>query len=78
MRHSFATHALDAGVPAKVVSELLGHADIAITLGVYSRVSPLWSKARSRALRLWSGAEGRTRVELLPVGDALRGAGADG
>ena len=40
MRHSFATHALDAGVPAKVVSELLGHADIAITLGVYSHVSP--------------------------------------
>ena len=40
MRHSYATAALAAGVPAKVVSERLGHATIAITLDVYSHVIP--------------------------------------
>jgi integrase len=32
VRHSYATAALAAGVPAKVVSERLGHATIAITM----------------------------------------------
>ena len=40
VRHSYATAALAAGVPAKVVSERLGHANIAITLDVYSHVIP--------------------------------------
>jgi hypothetical protein len=37
---SFATLALAAGVPAKVVSETLGHAGVAITLDTYSQVVP--------------------------------------
>jgi integrase len=40
VRHSYATEALAAGIPAKVVSERLGHATIAITLGTYSHVIP--------------------------------------
>jgi integrase len=40
VRHSYATAALAAGVPAKVVSERLGHATVAITLDVYSHVIP--------------------------------------
>ena len=40
MRHSYATAALAAGIPAKVVSEQLGHATIGITLDVYSHVIP--------------------------------------
>jgi integrase len=40
VRHSYATAALAAGVPAKVVSERLGHATIAITMDVYSHVIP--------------------------------------
>ena len=40
VRHSYATAALAAGIPAKVVSERLGHAPIAITLDVYSHVIP--------------------------------------
>ncbi|HET7516605.1 MAG TPA: site-specific integrase [Actinomycetes bacterium] len=40
IRHSYATAALAAGIPAKVVSERLGHATIAITLDVYSHVIP--------------------------------------
>jgi integrase len=40
VRHSYATAALVAGVPAKVVSERLGHANIAITMDTYSHVLP--------------------------------------
>jgi integrase len=38
LRHTFATLSLSAGVPAKVVSEALGHSGIGITLDVYSHV----------------------------------------
>lgn len=40
VRHTFATLALQAGIPVKVVSEILGHANIAITLDTYSHVIP--------------------------------------
>ena len=40
LRHGWATLALEAGVHPKVVSEQLGHATVAITLDVYSHVSP--------------------------------------
>ena len=38
--HTHATLMLQNGVPPKVVSEQLGHANIAITLGVYQAVMP--------------------------------------
>jgi len=40
VRHTYATLALKAGVHPKVVSEGLGHSTIAITLDLYSRVTP--------------------------------------
>ena len=40
VRHSYATAALAAGIPAKIVSERLGHANIAITMDTYSHVLP--------------------------------------
>jgi integrase len=40
LRHTWATLALAAGVPAKVVSERLGHVTIAMTMNVYSHVLP--------------------------------------
>jgi integrase len=40
LRHSHATLALKAGVHPKVVSERLGHSSIAITLDLYSHVTP--------------------------------------
>ena len=40
LRHTHATLCLKAGVPAKVVSERLGHSSIAITLDTYSHVAP--------------------------------------
>jgi integrase len=40
LRHCHATLLLQEGLPAKVVSERLGHASIAITLDTYSHVLP--------------------------------------
>lgn len=40
IRHSAATVLLSKGVPVKVVSEMLGHSDVSITLSVYAHVLP--------------------------------------
>jgi integrase len=40
VRHSYASAALAAGIPAKVVSERLGHATVQIALDTYSHVLP--------------------------------------
>ena len=40
LRHTHASLALTAGVHPKVVSERLGHADIALTLNTYSHAIP--------------------------------------
>ena len=39
LRHTFATRALETNANIKVVSEILGHASIQITLDTYSHVS---------------------------------------
>jgi integrase len=44
LRHTWATLALAAGVPLKVVSERLGHATRSITADVYSHVSETMAK----------------------------------
>ena len=53
LRHTFATLALQAGVHAKVVSEILGHASISITLDTYSHAIPsMQDDATSRVAAL--------------------------
>jgi integrase len=44
LRHSAATILLSMGVNMKVIQELLGHSDIAITLGKYSHLLPTMQK----------------------------------
>ena len=39
LRHTWATLALQAGIPAKIVQDRLGHSTVAITLNVYSHVT---------------------------------------
>jgi len=45
LRHSAASVMLSAGVPLKVVSDLLGHSGISVTADVYGHVSPDVSRA---------------------------------
>ena len=40
LRHTFATLGLVTGMPAKAVSEHLGHSSVVITLDLYSHVLP--------------------------------------
>jgi integrase len=49
-RHTAATLMLASGVPTKVVSEMLGHGSITITLAVYAHVLPGMSEEAGAAL----------------------------
>jgi integrase len=56
VRHSYASAALAAGIPAKIVSERLGHATVQITLDTYSHVLPgLDAQAAETVARLILG-----------------------
>ena len=50
LRHSWATAALGAGVPAKVVSQRLGHSAIGITMDTYSHVIPQMDRDAANAV----------------------------
>ncbi len=61
VRHSYATAALLAGVPPKVISERLGHATAAFTLQTYTHVIPgMDEKAANSVAALILGGEART------------------
>lgn len=51
LRHSHATFLLQEGVHPKIVSERLGHQNIAITLDIYSHVIPSMQKEAAKAFR---------------------------
>jgi integrase len=62
LRHSYASAALAAGGPAKVISERLGHATIAVTMDIYSHVLPgLDREAADTVARLILGAAAASR-----------------
>jgi integrase len=50
LRHTCATLLLRQGVHAKYVQELFGHADISLTLNVYSHVLPDMDDAAAGAM----------------------------
>jgi Phage integrase family len=75
-RHTHATWGLQEGIRPKVMSEQLGHFDIAITLGLYSHVTEamqqpvvdfLESGSRSRRSRVGT----RRRPQGPPLGSFL-------
>lgn len=49
LRHSYASAALRDGVPVKVVSQRIGHADVGVTLKVYAHVLPGDDEAAAHA-----------------------------
>ena len=49
-RHTAATLLLSRGVHPKVVSEMLGHSTVAITLDVYSHVTPAMHREAARVM----------------------------
>lgn len=62
LRHTAATLALAAGVPAKVVSEQLGHASTAFTMDTYAHVLPsMQDEAAARVEALLLGTQNRTQ-----------------
>lgn len=59
LRHTAATLSLATGVPVKLVSEMLGHSGVALTLGVYSHVLPhMQEEAVQRVAALLEGENG--------------------
>jgi integrase len=50
LRHTCATLLLPKGVHPKIVSEMLGHSSIAITLDIYSHVIPGLGDAAAEAM----------------------------
>ena len=52
LRHTFASVALDAGMDATVLAEILGHADASVTLRTYAHALP---NARERARQIMAG-----------------------
>jgi integrase len=50
LRHTAATLLLSRGIHPKIVSEMLGHATIAITLDLYSHVTPSMQREAVREL----------------------------
>jgi integrase len=59
LRHTAATLSLSAGIPVKVVSEMLGHASVAMTLDVHSHVLPhMQEEAVQRMASLLDGENG--------------------
>jgi integrase len=57
IRHSTATLLLSRGVPVKVVSEMLGHADVGITLSVYAHVLPDMQDEAARTIDSFFGSQ---------------------
>ena len=50
LRHAHATLALTAGINPKIVSERLGHSNIAVTMDTYSHVLPGMQEAAAQAV----------------------------
>jgi integrase len=63
VRHSYATAALKAGIPPKVISERLGHATAAFTLQTYTHVIPGMDESAAATVAALSLAKG-------PIADA--------
>jgi integrase len=70
LRHSAATWLIAEGVSPKVVAQRLGHANVSITLGLYSHVLPAHDRAAAQALaQALAAADARVRDQSV-ISDA--------
>jgi len=77
LRHTCATMLLEQGIPARVVMDVLGHSQIALTLGTYSHVRPpLLGEAAEAMQRALGGA--RTMGSDDVLGSVLGSTDRDG
>jgi integrase len=69
LRHTAASLLLAQNVPARVVMEILGHSQIALTMNTYSHVAPEVSReaADRMARMLW---QDETEAQVTPEGDS--------
>jgi len=65
LRHSAATWMMGAGVSPKVVQQRLGHANVSVTLGIYSHVMP--RRGRGGGVRGGPQRGARMSVEDVPL-----------
>ena len=73
LRHTFATLQLAAGTNPKIVSEVLGHKEIAITLDRYSHALPtMQTEAMARVDALLGRGPGEPAAEAPRVASAAR------
>jgi len=61
LRHTAATLLLGQGINVKVISEMLGHADVSITLRVYAHVMPHMQQQAADAMDATFGRRGNVR-----------------
>ncbi len=57
LRHTFATLLIEDGVQARVVSELLGHSSVNMTLSLYAHVTPRMQDQATAAIEAWLKVE---------------------
>ncbi|MDI3318114.1 MAG: tyrosine-type recombinase/integrase [Bacillota bacterium] len=60
LRHTWATLQLQAGTPVKLVSELLGHSSVTVTLSIYAHVLPEQREQAARAAEEWLNVQRAT------------------
>lgn len=58
LRHTYASVMVDSGVPPHVVAELLGHADVRLTVNTYYNMTPPAQREAVAALRRALGDKG--------------------
>jgi integrase len=56
LRYSAATLLLEKGIHPKIVSDMLGHIQVGITLNLYSHVTPTMQKQAAEAMDALLGA----------------------
>ncbi len=66
LRHTWATLALTGGVHPKIVQERLGHASIAVTMGIYSHVMPSMHDDAAVLVASMVAGYGGDNVRVLP------------